>query len=347
MAVSVLAAAALLAGAPTDQAAPASQVTQAVAPQDGAAPAVQAPPVPDAAPASAQQAPLAPQASPAPAAKPAPGEIVVEGRRGPPPGDPMIAINEKSYEVVQKVDDVFVGPVSMTYQKTVPSPIRTGLRNFLSNINEPVIALNFLLQLHPGKAAETLGRFAINSTVGVGGLIDVARNKPFHLPFRRNGLAYTLGYYGVGPGPYMFLPLVGPTTVRDLFGLTVDRAIMPLAVGKPLNRPAYVLASNVIKSLDDRVQDDARFRAVQAESANPYKDIKDYYMQQRQSDIDALHGKPAHTPAFVPSNEPVADVAPESTVAAVPPVEAAPPAPVSPPPPVFVSHPVVQPLPQN
>lgn len=280
--------------------------------------AAQVPPAVPVAPAS----PAAPAATPVivipvppPPADPAGGEIVVQARTEAPPGDPMIAINEKSYEAVQAVDDAVVAPTAMAYKKAVPSPVRKGLRNFLSNLTEPVIALNFLLQLKPGKAAETLGRFAINSTVGVGGLVDVASKKPFNLPYRRNGLAYTLGYYGVGPGPYLFLPLVGPTTVRDLFGLTVDRALLPLAVGKPLTDPAYVIGSNVVKSLDDRVQDDARFRETRENSANPYETIKDYYMSTRQAEIDALKGKtpprivippvgPAPAPSAAPAPQP-------------------------------------------
>lgn len=243
-----------------------------------------------------------------PAAPPVAGnEIVVQARTEAPPGDPMIAINEKSYEAVQAVDDAVVGPTAMAYKKAVPSPVRKGLRNFLSNLTEPVVALNFLLQLKPGKAAETLGRFAVNSTFGVAGLVDVAKTKPFNLPYRRNGLAYTLGFYGVKPGPYLFLPLVGPTTVRDLFGLTVDRALVPLAVGEPLTEPAYVVASNVIKSLDDRVQDNARLREVRENSADPYGSIKEYYMSTRQAEIDALKGRkppPVIIPPVIPNVTP-------------------------------------------
>src|SRR3546814_6026547 len=89
-------------------------------------------------------------------------------------------------------------------------PVRDGLGNALRNISEPVNFLNFLLQFKIGKAAETLGRFVVNTTFGVGGLVDVAKTKPFNLPYRRNGFANTLGFYGVEPGPYFYLPLVGP-----------------------------------------------------------------------------------------------------------------------------------------
>src|SRR3546814_15373424 len=79
----------------------------------------------------------------------------------------------------------------MGYQGIVPEPVRDGLGNALRNLSEPVNFLNFLLQFKIGKAAETLGRFAVNTTFGVGGLFDVAKTMPFNLPYRRNGFANT------------------------------------------------------------------------------------------------------------------------------------------------------------
>lgn len=298
-----------------------------------------------AAPVPAEGAPATPTqpTASAPAQAAIDGEIVVSAEAKAPPEDPMEAVNAKSFEVVQKVDDKLVAPMARGYQKALPGPVRTGLRNFLSNLTEPVVALNFLLQMKPGKAAETLGRFAINSTVGVGGLIDVAKTKTFKLPYRRNGLAWTLGYYGVGPGPYLFLPLVGPTTVRDLFGLTIDRALVPLAVGRPLTHPAYVVASNTIKSLDDRVQTDAELRQMR-DSDDPYGSYRQAYLRQRQAEIDHLRGRDsvAVPPVVVPEPAPAAPVAPASEPTPQP---ASPPAP--PLAPTFVSIPVIQPLPGN
>lgn len=265
--------------------------------------------------------------------------IVVSGERTPAQ-DPMQAVNQASYDAVQAVDDAVIAPVANVYEKGVPRPIRMGLRNFLRNLTEPIVALNYLLQLKPGKAAETVGRFAINSTVGIGGVIDVARNKPFNLPYRRNGFAYTFGYYGIGPGPYMFLPLVGPTTLRDVIGLGLDRFLMPFAVGGPLRNPGYVYGSFVIRSLDERVANDELFKRIREES-NPYATYRELYLKSRQAEIDALKGKadfqkegsiklPSLTPTAPPAMPPAALTEP---------VQAAPPAPV------FVSEPVVQPLP--
>jgi phospholipid-binding lipoprotein MlaA len=265
--------------------------------------------------------------------------IVVSGARTPKE-DPMQAVNQASYEAVQAVDDAVIAPIAMTYQKALPSPVRSGLRNFLRNLTEPIVAINFMLQLKPGKAAETLGRFALNSTIGVGGMIDVAKAKPFNLPYRRNGFAYTFGYYGIGPGPYMFLPLVGPTTLRDVVGLTLDRFLLPFAVGGPLRHPGYVYGSFVIRSLDERVENDALFKRIREES-NPYASYRELYLKTRQAEIDALRGRADFQkegsvvlPALTPTPPPPAISAPAADVA-----------PAAPPAPVFVSEPVVQPLP--
>ena len=162
-------------------------------------------------------------------------EIIIQGRRRES-GDPIEDVNRKSYAVVTQVDDKVTGPLALGYKEAVPSPIRKGVRNFLANLAEPVVALNYLLQLKPGKSAETIGRFAIKSTIGAAGLFDVAGKRPFKLPRRANGFGNTLGYHGVNQGAYLYLPLIGPTTVRDLTGRVLDLSFLPVAVGEPFNQ---------------------------------------------------------------------------------------------------------------
>lgn len=324
-------------------------------------PVAEAPP-PAAAPASpAIPAPAFPAASAPAAPPPEPSnEIVVEGETKAPPQDPIERVNEKSFEVVQKVDDKLIAPIAHGYEKGVPRPVRMGLRNFIRNLTEPVVFINYMLQLKPGKAMETVGRFAVNSTIGVGGLVDVAKKKPFNLPYRPNGLGNTLGYYGVGPGPYLYLPLVGPTTVRDLFGLLVDRATVPALVGGPLRKPEYVLPLNTVESIDDRLQIDADLQEMKSAS-NPYVTYRELYLQARRDEIEALHGrgplakgeigvapfpKPLHPepekPAAAETLAPPATPAPAPVDPQVRQPEAQAPAPKGP---VFVSIPVVQPIP--
>ena len=202
----------------------------------------------------------------------------------------MVAVNEVTFDAAQSVDKAIIAPVAQTYENGIPEPIRDGLHNVLNNLDEPVVFLNFLLQLKIGKAFETAGRFAINSTLGAAGLFDVAKKKPFNLPKRSNGLANTLGYYGVGPGPYMYLPLIGSTTVRDLFGRFVDMSVLPTAVGKPFTDPIVAISKGALSSIDDRVQDNEILTQVQ-QSDEPYTTMREYYLKKRQAEIDALKGK--------------------------------------------------------
>ncbi len=147
-----------------------------------------------------------------------------------------------------------------------------------------------MLQLKPGKAAETFGRFAINTTLGAAGLVDVAKRKPFNLPYRRNGFANTLGYYGVKPGPYFYLPLVGSTTLRDFIGNRLDQLILPLALGRSIFRPKFAIPIAILGELDYRIEFDGQLREIRA-TRDPYVAARTYYLRKRQAEIDALHGR--------------------------------------------------------
>lgn len=314
MSIPALVAAMLLAGAQAAPVAPPPAARTIPTASDQAAPAVPTDPVPtdpaagdQAAPpaetpppaAQAESPPPAQAESPPPAQPAAPtatppaagdDSIVVTGRARSP-GDPLEEVNVKSFRITQDVDRAVVGPVAMAYKDAVPSPLRSGLRNFLNNLREPVVFLNFLLQIKPGKAAETFGRFAINSTIGVGGVLDMAKRRPFKLPRRSNGFANTMGFYGVKPGPFFFLPLVGPTTLRDSVGNLLDRLLLPLAIGKPFTQPVYAVPIFVLSSLDDRIESDEQIRKLRDESADPYASVRDFYLLRRQAEIDALHHK--------------------------------------------------------
>ena len=216
--------------------------------------------------------------------------IIVIANQGPPRGDPIAVVNEVSFVAVQSVDKAIIAPIAYGYRDGLPAPIRDGLHNVLNNLDEPIVFVNFLLQFKIGKAAETVGRFAINSTIGVAGLFDFAKKHPINLPRRSNGLADTLGYYGVGPGPYLFLPVFGSTTVRDLLGRVVDLSLLPAAVGKPFTNPIVSGTKGVLSSIDDRVENDVILTRVQ-ESGNPYAAMREYYLMKRRAEIDVLKGK--------------------------------------------------------
>ncbi|HWK34918.1 VacJ family lipoprotein [Sphingomonas sp.] len=211
------------------------------------------------------------------------------------PGDPLEHFNRRMFTLHQRADKAAFRPVAMGYKHVVPKPARSGLRNVFSNLREPVVFLSYLLQLKPGKAAETLGRFVINTGLGLGGLIDVAKEPRVNLPHRANGLGNTLAFYGVKPGPYLFLPFVGPTTLRDLVGGQGDGMVLPLAVGKPFDRLEYQIPRGVVVGLDARAEADDDLKALFSGAVDPYATLRSVYLQNRAGEIAQLKGAHADT----------------------------------------------------
>lgn len=262
------------------------------------------PPVPEQVSGAPQPAQSTLPAS-APPSAPIGDDIIVVARHRTDRGGPIEAINAKTFAVAQATDDAILGPAAFIFSKAVPAPLRNGLHNFLDNLHEPIVFVNYLLQLKPGKAGETAGRFALNSTVGLAGLFDVAKRAPFRLPRRRNGFADTLGYYGVRTGPFLFLPFIGPTTVRDLIGDTVDRFVLPLSGVRLFRKPVYAIPITVLNTLNRRVEFDEQLQQVRA-SSNPYAARRDQYLTYRQAEIDELRGKlPDSTKAAPTTSNPV------------------------------------------
>ena len=277
--------------------------------------------------------------------------IVVTGEGADPQKDPLENVNIQAYELTRDIDKAFVEPIADVYEEDLPSPVRKGLRNFLRNLMEPVNALNYLLQLKLGKALQTVGRFAINTTVGVAGLFDVAKKEPFNLPYRRNGFANTLGYYGVGPGPFLVLPLVGATTLRDLLSSGIDQSILPFAVGKPFNTPYYAIPAYTVNSLEFRIEFDERIGQIN-DSDDPYYALRESYLCNREADIAALKNQPpprdCSIEAIMRGPEPAQSLVPQDTledasIGETMAVELEP----EPPAIIYVSEEVVQPLPAD
>ncbi len=240
-------------------------------------------------------------------------QIVVNGRAAPDivipaPGDPHERFNRRMFRRYQKLDRGLLRPAALGYKHVVPRPLRTGIRHFFSNLTEPVVFLNFLLQGKVGKAIETLGRFVTNSTVGIGGLVDVAKSPGINLPHRPNGFGDTLGFYGVKPGAYLFLPLIGPTTVRDLFGGqvvdgAVNGALFPLVIGKPFDKLYFQIPRAVLTGLDERAQADDDLKALLSDAVDPYATLRSVYLQDRAAEIAALHSRRRAIGHPVPAND--------------------------------------------
>jgi phospholipid-binding lipoprotein MlaA len=148
------------------------------------------------------------------------------------PWDPMEAPNRFIFSINRAVDTIAVRPVAVLYRDWMPAPGQRGLHNVLENLGEPVTAINEVVQGLPGRAATTVGRFLINSTIGVAGLFDVA--SAIGLSKTKEGMGDTIGYYaGVEPengGFYMVLPVIGPSNARDGVGLAIDAAVDPFSI---------------------------------------------------------------------------------------------------------------------
>lgn len=199
-------------------------------------------------------------------------------------GDPAEKINRVGYAIHQFLDRLLIRPVAMTYQKVVPAPLRDGVRHVLDNLGEPSIAANDLLQGHFKNARTATLRFATNSIFGVAGIFDMAT--PAGLPRHDNGFDVTLGRAGIKPGPYLFIPLIGPTTVRDAIGDGVNILLDPINSVIPHSAHTFVLTKGIVNGVDLRARSDAQLTAVMSDATDPYATLRSVYLQNEQSKID-------------------------------------------------------------
>ena len=141
--------------------------------------------------------------------------------------DPLEGWNRGVYAFNETVDKAAIEPTARAYRAVTPEIVRDGVSNFLSNLGEPVVFANAVLQGKPETALDTVGRFLLNTTVGIGGVFDPA--SAAGVPKHNEDFGQTLGVWGVGEGPYLMLPLLGPSNARDLVGKVGDRGLDPLS----------------------------------------------------------------------------------------------------------------------
>ena len=275
---------------------------------------------------SAPIAPAAPVATPsqraevvtpAAAGPSAPAPVAVPGQR-----DPLQGFNQFSYKISQPFDRFIIRPAALVYKTVVPHPLRDGARNFIRNLFEPVVFLNDLLQLRPKRAVHTLARMALNTAVGVAGVFDIAKRPPFHLIHHDNGFGDTLGYYGIGPVAYVYLPVLGPTTLRDMVGEVGDAYAEPRLLehlvhpdsDKPLLRARLHLGAtsgivDVVNGLDLRAENDDELEAIKRTSVDPYAALRSSFLQDRAGEIAALKARSGQAPVNPSLEDPLTDPA--------------------------------------
>ncbi|HSC46844.1 MAG TPA: VacJ family lipoprotein, partial [Gammaproteobacteria bacterium] len=193
--------------------------------------------------------------------------------------DPWENFNRSIYTFNDKVDKAIARPVAGAYNRAMPAPARSGFHNMLSNLGEPVTLVNDTLQGKLKQALKDTGRFLINSTIGLLGFFDVAQH--VGLTDHKEDLGQTLATWGVPSGPYLVLPFLGPSSVRDAGSLYPDYYTNPLKNGMP---PRYKNAATVASIVDTRA---ALMEAnAPIDSAyDPYSFVRDAYLQHRRYEI--------------------------------------------------------------
>jgi phospholipid-binding lipoprotein MlaA len=238
------------------------------------------------------------------------------------PSDPVQFFNRPSFAVSMALDKVIIRPAAMVYRTVLPEQARDGIRNGLRNFNSPLVFANDVLQLQPKRAIRTLGRFLVNSLLGIGGLFDVAKKKPFNLPHHSNSFGNTLGYYGLGPGPYLYIPVLGPTTLRDGAAQFADSYASPRLLGSlihpdkhgpflrnKLELGKYGTAMSIVDGLDQREQNDSELKALLNDSVDPYASFRSSFLQNRAGEIAELRANDGQAMGSSSLNDPLTDPA--------------------------------------
>ncbi len=197
----------------------------------------------------------------------------------PDPRDPWERLNRTTFKVNMAIDHAIARPVARGYKKVVPSVVRTGVSNFMDNLFYPVTMVNDLLQLKFKPFGQDTGRFLLNTTVGIGGLFDPASK--VGLQKNEEDLGQTFGYWGAKPGPYLMIPILGPSDVRDGIGKVGDGFLSPLSYVKNNYIRYGIYGLEVI---------DVRYRLLPQdplldEAYDPYLFLKNAYLQRREYQV--------------------------------------------------------------
>ena len=203
------------------------------------------------------------------------------------PNDPIEGFNRAVFSFNDTADKAVVKPVAEAYRFVTPNFVQTGVGNFFGNLGDLWSAVNQLLQGRVEAGVTSFMRVAINTTFGIGGLLDVSTEA--RLPRQKSDFGQTLGRWGMGSGPYVVIPLLGPSTLRDTAALPVDFTFDPWSHKRPVNWRNVGTAVNFI---DRRAQLLDASNLLEDVALDRYDFIRDAYLQRRQSQIDAAKPHP-------------------------------------------------------
>ena len=197
--------------------------------------------------------------------------------------DPFEPTNREIFAFTIALDKAVSAPAARAYRDVIPQPARQGVRNALANLNSPVVLVNDVLQGEGDKAVNTVGRFLVNSTVGLAGLVDVASD--IGIPGHENDFGITLGKGGVQEGSFLLLPFLGPKPPRDLLGDGVDMAFDPLTYMTWNNSTLYMMIRGGLTVLDKREGTLDTVESIERTSIDFYATTRSLYRQNRNAAI--------------------------------------------------------------
>lgn len=195
--------------------------------------------------------------------------------------DPFERVNRRIFGLNRGFDLAVLDPMTRAYAYAVPDFARQSIRNVFANLNTPAALVNDLLQFELEDAAVTTARFVINSTMGMGGLFDAASS--MGLEPHRADFSETLSFAGIPRGPYLMMPLLGPTTVRDGFGSLVDLAMAPQTYALPFLGFVLVTGS---QGFTERERHFEGLQALRGSSIDPYASLRSAYLESRSTETD-------------------------------------------------------------
>ncbi len=202
--------------------------------------------------------------------------------------DPHEANNRQTHEINRAIDRTVLRPLSGGYGTSIPAPVKQGVQNFAQNLDAPGDVVNNLLQGRPGPALQNTLRFALNTTIGIGGLFDPAT--AMGVAGKPTDFGETLHVWGAGEGDYIEVLLLGPTTERDLFGAVVDLGLNPLRYVLPADQANVPTIAKFASRLGDRARYSETVDSVLYDSADSYAQARLSYLQNRRYELGQTAG---------------------------------------------------------
>ena len=223
--------------------------------------------------------------------------------------DPIEPTNRVFFAINNGLDTVLLAPVARGYRAVVPEPVRNGIHNVLANLSSPVLFIDDVMQTRPRRAGDTLARFVINTTVGVGGIFDPADKWGWHAHDNDSGI--TLALWGVPDGPFLFLPVLGPSNPRDAAGFGADIGLDPFTYTSGATWRIFAWTRYGVSAVDARERHLDDIEQIKRSALDPYATFRSLYQQHRAQVIDNMRDdEPATVPAWFKQRDAAPGTAP-------------------------------------